>query len=820
MTTELPAAQNDGGKMNRFVHRILKSSTAASIGGSRLHGRIMGGGNTDFAAAVPQHLVEQEIGNAKLIYFGEIHSEQRITTFLAEMVRHWSEYLTTTTQNSSSSVSSSPAPRLHLIMEHFSVDMQPLLDKYANGETDEEDDDDKAFDELKRSYREDYGTEGHDLEPYRDLITFCRNTTKSKNSVDDGSNSSGGCTIHIHGGFIPRNHAGRLNKECPTLDLKRQFFNEISTTREYLPNEDNVMYEALFEDKMSFRLRGTKEHRMLIKSMMRGIEIYTPVEDEEADEEDEMDDPESSLARLYQAQLLKDHAMGYQIAKLLLEHSSVNDRFLVIAGSGHLKHRCGVPECVVGYLRHCALFDSDVSQRTVALDVLMSISRQPMPGQYVATTTNKFNGIGSSTIMCQMLYEAYLEDTFPHMIEALAAVSDDDEDAKTNIKRATLKHHYLGNPELMDEYVLKSDEIRGPFLHYANGIVGFDHPCADYLFVYDEDDDNVITEADYSSVAKMMSSSSEGRPKCPFPHDGNTSIKDETAEAYERVGKTAALTGNVTRAKAIMKQIGYTPDDMDYIGDDDIYNYQGVANPHTVAKIQPGESVLDVGSGLGIDSFLAMRDCGADKFTSPASTSSDDNDVVMLPPFVVGVDLAGSEVMHASKRASERGYDVPRRIQFIRGDVEKLEDAFLSKNLSLGTFDVCISNGAFCLVPDKMKGFRSVFKALKPGGRMAISTTTIVSDKLDPSFEWPVCMRMFAPLECIVPMCEEIGFTNVVVVDAESPMETEIPLDQIGTNNEQRTKIHGVYTDQYDFLQRMDMDELCKVVTIYGEKPC
>lgn len=794
--------------MNRFVHRILKSSTAASTRGavvSRLHGRIIVGGNTDGSsslAAVP-HLVEQEIGNAKLIYLGEIHSEQRIATFMTEMVRHWSDLLTST--KSSSSVSSPPV-RLHLIMEHFSVDMQPLLDKYyANGETDEEDDD-TSFDELKRSYKEDYGTEGHDLEPYRDLITFCRNTTmKSRNSAD--SSSSGGCTIHIHGGFIPRNHAGRLNKECPTLDLKRQFFNEISTTREYLPNENDVMHGALFEDEMSFRLRGTKEHRMLIKSMMRGTEIYTPIEDgAEDDDEDEMNDPESSLARLYQAQLLKDHAMGHQIAKLLLKHSSVNDRFLVIAGSGHLKHRCGVPECVTGYLRQCAMFDPDVAQRTVALDLLMSISRQPISGH--VATTNKFNGIGSSTIMCQMLYEAYLEDTFPPMIEALATVTDGDDDSvKTNIKRATLKHLYLDNPELMDEYVLKSDEIHGPFLQYANGIAGFEHPCADYLFVYDEDDDNVI-----------MSSSSEGGPKFPFSHEDNSSIKDETAEVYERVGETAVLTGNIVRAKAIMKQIGYTPDDMDYIGDDDIYNYQGVANPHTVAKIRPGEIVLDVGSGLGIDTFLAMRDCGADKFTSIASTS-EDNDVTMLPPFVVGVDLAGSEVMHASKRASERGYDAPRRIQFIRGDVEKLENAFLSKNLSLGMFDVCISNGAFCLVPDKIKGFSSVFKALKPGGRMAISTTTIVSDKLDPSFKWPICMRMFAPLESIVPMCEEIGFTNVVVIDAESPMETEIPLDQIGTNNEQRTKIHGVYTDQYEFLQRMDMDELCKVVTIYGEKP-
>ena len=146
----------------------------------------------------------------------------------------------------------------------------------------------------------------------------------------------------------------------------------------------------------------------------------------------------------------------------------------------------------------------------------------------------------------------------------------------------------------------------------------------------------------------------------------------------------------------------------------------------------------------------------------------------------------------------------------------------------MNKFDCCISNGAFCLVPDKQKAFSNVYKALKSGGRMAISTTTIVSDSLDPTFEWPVCMRMFASLESIMPMCESIGFKNVEVVDAKSPMEDmEIPEDkeveeEEGNDTRQKTtrfKIHGQYADQFEFLQNMDMDELCKVVTVYGEKP-
>ena len=278
----------------------------------------------------------------------------------------------------------------------------------------------------------------------------------------------------------------------------------------------------------------------------------------------------------------------------------------------------------------------------------------------------------------------------------------------------------------------------------------------------------------------------------------------------------------MARARAIMSRIGYTAEDVDYVGDDDIYNYQGVAYPHLVAGIRRGEAVLDVGSGLGIDSFLATRDCGADDEECQRQAHELEDEDAFSAPFVVGIDLAESEVKHATGRAMDRGLDVPRRVRFIRGDLEKLEDAFASENIlpMLGMFDVCISNGAFCLIPDKYKAFCGVFRALKSGGRMAISTTTIVLNGLDPSFQWPVCMRMFAPLESILPTCERIGFVNVRIIDAESPMEGyEVPLDEIGTSNEERFKIHGVYTNQYEFLQKMNMDELCKVVTVYGEKP-
>ena len=52
--------------------------------------------------------------------------------------------------------------------------------------------------------------------------------------------------------------------------------------------------------------------------------------------------------------------------------------------------------------------------------------------------------------------------------------------------------------------------------------------------------------------------------------------------------------------------------------------------------------------------------------------------------------------------------------------------------------DVIISNGAFCLVPDKKQGFAEAYRVLKPGGRMAVCTTT-VKDALPEGVEWPIC---------------------------------------------------------------------------------
>ena len=92
------------------------------------------------------------------------------------------------------------------------------------------------------------------------------------------------------------------------------------------------MFNALFESS-DFKLRGPKEHKLLIQSLMNGSDLYSPVEIN--DDPEEIDGEEKPFDRLYQAQLLKDHAMAHKVTNIMLDQPS-SDRYLVIAGYGHL----------------------------------------------------------------------------------------------------------------------------------------------------------------------------------------------------------------------------------------------------------------------------------------------------------------------------------------------------------------------------------------------------------------------------------------------------------------------------------------------------
>jgi len=275
----------------------------------------------------------------------------------------------------------------------------------------------------------------------------------------------------------------------------------------------------------------------------------------------------------------------------------------------------------------------------------------------------------------------------------------------------------------------------------------------------------------------------------PTQEELEMQVKAETASAYDKVGETAAIEGNLKKAEKMMARIGYSDEEINIAGRD-AFNYQGVGNPHRAAAIRPGEVVLDLGSGLGVDSFIAAARTGE-------------------KGRVIGLDISKAEVTHTMKRAKDRAVPTSQ-LEFINADMEKIP-------LDDNSVDCVISNGAFCLAPNKPAAFREVFRVLKPGGRFAVCTST-VKLTLEVGVNWPICMRMFEQLDNLKPMCETVGFANVDVDSSDSAMQFELDLTpEESKTSEDRNKVH-VGSDEFKHLQQFDMNEICARVVVTGRK--
>lgn len=144
--------------------------------------------------------------------------------------------------------------------------------------------------------------------------------------------------------------------------------------------------------------------------------------------------------------------------------------------------------------------------------------------------------------------------------------------------------------------------------------------------------------------------------------------------------------------RALAERLGYTPVDLDAIPGDAIDSFAGVGCYFDLADLQPGEAVVDLGSGSGMDSFIAAGKVGA--------TGA-----------VIGVDMTDEQLAKAERLRAGAGFD---NVTFQKGYIE-------STGLADASCDVVISNGVINLAPDKASVFREVARLLRSGGRLALS---------------------------------------------------------------------------------------------------
>ena len=194
--------------------------------------------------------------------------------------------------------------------------------------------------------------------------------------------------------------------------------------------------------------------------------------------------------------------------------------------------------------------------------------------------------------------------------------------------------------------------------------------------------------------------------------------------------------------------IGYSRVDLERIPKEAIMGL-GCGSPTAVASLKKGEVVLDLGSGAGIDVFIAAEKVG------PKGR-------------VIGVDMTKEMVSRAARLAKTNGY---KNVEFRLGEIEKLpvED---------GSVDTIISNCVINLSTDKDKVFREALRVLKPGGRLTLSD--IVSEKPVPAElkedldAWSACIAGALEKSDYLGKMTDAGFGKVeVTAENDFYVETE-----------------------------------------------
>jgi len=222
-------------------------------------------------------------------------------------------------------------------------------------------------------------------------------------------------------------------------------------------------------------------------------------------------------------------------------------------------------------------------------------------------------------------------------------------------------------------------------------------------------------------------------------------IRDTVRERYGKVAEAARDPSGCCGADTgcgsavSLEAIGYTEEQRAAVPQGADLGL-GCGNPLAHAQVKPDETVLDLGSGAGIDAFLASKDTG------PKGR-------------VIGVDMTASMLTRARANAAKGGFE---NVEFRLGEIESLPVAD-------DTVDVIISNCVVNLSPDKPRVFREALRVLKPGGRMVVSDLVLVAplpEEVRTSVEAYVgCVAGASMKDEYLRHVRDAGFERVEVVE-------------------------------------------------------
>ncbi|HEV2257147.1 MAG TPA: methyltransferase domain-containing protein [Streptosporangiaceae bacterium] len=166
-------------------------------------------------------------------------------------------------------------------------------------------------------------------------------------------------------------------------------------------------------------------------------------------------------------------------------------------------------------------------------------------------------------------------------------------------------------------------------------------------------------------------------------------LRREVRDKYRDVALRPESTFGFCTGRALAERLGYPRSIVDALPDCAVESFTGIGNPFALRRLQPGENVLDVGSGAGFDAFVAAGQVG------PGG-------------HVIGIDMTPEMVAKAQASAGALGLG---HVEFREGFAEALPAGD-------GWADVVISNGAINLCPDKRTVFAEIHRVLRPGGAL------------------------------------------------------------------------------------------------------
>jgi arsenite methyltransferase len=176
-------------------------------------------------------------------------------------------------------------------------------------------------------------------------------------------------------------------------------------------------------------------------------------------------------------------------------------------------------------------------------------------------------------------------------------------------------------------------------------------------------------------------------------------IEESLRRKYAKVAVSPQGLFRYPTGRASLEALHYPPEIIKALPEPLAASYCGVGNPFTLGPVHPGEAILDIGCGAGVDSIIAA------KMVGPEGK-------------VTGIDLVPEMLAKARENARITGIG---NVTFLEASAEQLP-------FPDNSFDLVISNGVFNLVVDKVKALEEVYRILKPGGRFMLADQVLVGE--------------------------------------------------------------------------------------------